>query len=217
MTAEAPPAWNVFKQIFTEHWDGFTRVYPRYDTRYYTGLVDKMLGCGNPDQMGSIEYRCLHCGEGTHRVAMSCKSSLCLRCAKVYVDNWVSQVSQVLHVGVIYRQQFPLMTQSPQTSAARRAFGAVRLSISLCYRCFCRHRGSIVSWKKTWGRARGALTPRRGHLVRDWRGKCTGKRESRGIDRKDGGGTLQAVEQGFEQLTHRLQGVGVKQRAHALP
>ena len=34
---------------------------------------------------------------------MSCKSSLCLRCAKVYVDNWVSQVSQALHEGVIYR------------------------------------------------------------------------------------------------------------------
>jgi hypothetical protein len=34
---------------------------------------------------------------------MSCKSSLCLRCAKVYVDTWVSQVSKVLHEGVIYR------------------------------------------------------------------------------------------------------------------
>ncbi len=34
---------------------------------------------------------------------MSCKSSLCLRCAKVYVDNWISQVSKVLHEGVIYR------------------------------------------------------------------------------------------------------------------
>ena len=62
-----------------------------------------MLGCGNPDKMGYIEYRCLHCGEGKHRVAMSCKSSLCLRCAKVYVDHWVSQVSQMLHEGVIYR------------------------------------------------------------------------------------------------------------------
>jgi hypothetical protein len=103
MTAEALPAWNVFKQIFAEHWDGFTRVYPRYDTRYYAGLVDKMLGCGNPDKMGYMEYRCLHCGESTHRVAMSCKSSLCLRCAKVYVDHWVSQVSQMLHEGVIYR------------------------------------------------------------------------------------------------------------------
>jgi hypothetical protein len=26
-----------------------------------------------------------------------------LRCAKVYVDNWVSQVSQMLHEGIIYR------------------------------------------------------------------------------------------------------------------
>jgi len=95
--------WNIFKQIFAEHWEGFTRVYPRYTTRYYAGLVDKMLGCGNPDKMGYLEYRCLQCGEGTHRVAMSCKSSLCLRCAKVYVDNWVSQVSQMLHEGVIYR------------------------------------------------------------------------------------------------------------------
>ena len=53
--------------------------------------------------MGYIEYRCLHCGQGKHLVAMSCKSSLCLRCAKVSVDNWVSQVSKVLHEGVIYR------------------------------------------------------------------------------------------------------------------
>src|SRR5215471_967281 len=62
-----------------------------------------MLACGNPAKMGSIAYRCLHCGQGQHLVAMSCKSSLCLRCAKVYVDNWVSQVSQMLHAGVIYR------------------------------------------------------------------------------------------------------------------
>ena len=95
--------WNVFQQIFAEHWDGFKHAHPRYQTSYYDGLVAKMLRCGDPDQMGYVEYRCLQCGEGTHRVAMSCKSSLCLRCAKVSVDNWVSQVSQVLHEGVIYR------------------------------------------------------------------------------------------------------------------
>ena len=103
MTAATSPAWSVFKQIFADHWDGFKRAYPRYDRRYYDGLVAKMLGCGDPAQMGYIDYRCLQCGEGTHRVAMSCKSSLCLRCAKVYVDTWVSQVSQMLHAGVIYR------------------------------------------------------------------------------------------------------------------
>ena len=88
MLAETREAPNVFKQIFVEHWDGFTRVYPRYNKPYYDGLVDTMLGCGNPDKIGYMEYRCLHCGQGTHRVAMRCQSSLCLRCAKVYVDNW---------------------------------------------------------------------------------------------------------------------------------
>ena len=95
--------WNVFQQIFAEHWDGFTHAHPRYQTAYYDDLVAKMLACGNPDKMGYIEYRCLHCGQGTHRVAMSCTSALCLRCAKVHVDHWVSQGSQVLHAGGIYR------------------------------------------------------------------------------------------------------------------
>jgi hypothetical protein len=95
--------WNVFQQIFAEHWDEFQHAHPRYQTSYYDGLVAKMLACGNPEKMGYVEYRCLQCGQGTHRVAMSCQSSLCLRCAKVSVDNWVSQVSQVLHAGVIYR------------------------------------------------------------------------------------------------------------------
>jgi hypothetical protein len=95
--------WNVFKQIFADHWEEFRQAHPRYQTAYYDDLVTKMLGCGNSDKMGYLEYRCPHCGQGEHRVAMSCKSSLCLRCAKVYVDNWVSQVSKVLHTGVIYR------------------------------------------------------------------------------------------------------------------
>jgi len=103
MIAAPSQDWNVFKQIFAEHWDGFKHVHPRYNTRYYDSLVDKMLRCGDPEKIGAIEYRCLHCGQGKHLVAMSCKSSLCLRCAKVYVDNWVSQVSQMLHEGVIYR------------------------------------------------------------------------------------------------------------------
>ena len=94
---------NVFKQIFADHWDVFKQTHPRYHTSYYDRLVEKMLDCGNPDKMGYIEYRCQHCGEGQHWVSMTCKSSLCLRCAKVYVDDWVTQVSKMLHDGVIYR------------------------------------------------------------------------------------------------------------------
>jgi hypothetical protein len=103
MLAAPSRNWSVFQQIFADHWEAFQHAHPRYQTPYYAGLVAKMLACGRPDKMGYVEYRCLQCGQGTHVVAMSCKSSLCLRCAKVYVDNWVSQVSKVLHEGVIYR------------------------------------------------------------------------------------------------------------------
>jgi hypothetical protein len=103
MLAAPSGAWSVFQQIFADHWEAFQYAHPRYQTPYYHGLVDKMLACGNPAKIGYLEYRCLHCGQGKHVVAMSCKSSLCLRCAKVAVDNWVSQVSGVLHEGVIYR------------------------------------------------------------------------------------------------------------------
>jgi hypothetical protein len=103
MVAEASRDWSVFKQIFADHWTTLQQAHPRYQTSYYDGLVAKMLACGNPEKMGDIEYRCLHCGQGKHLGAMSCKSSLCLRCAKVYVDNWVNQGSPVLHEGVIYR------------------------------------------------------------------------------------------------------------------
>jgi hypothetical protein len=101
----AAPArdWSVFQHIFADHWEAFQHAHRRYQTPYYDELVSKMLDCGNPAKMGYVEYRCLHCGQGKHRVAMSCKSSLCLRCAKVHVDNWVSQVSKVLHEGIIYR------------------------------------------------------------------------------------------------------------------
>ena len=88
MLAAPSRDWNVFKQIFAEHWDEFTHVQPRYQTSYYDGLVAKMLACGTPEKMGYVEYRCLQCGQGKHLVSMSCQSSLCLRCAKVYVDNW---------------------------------------------------------------------------------------------------------------------------------
>lgn len=103
MEVEERQDWNEYKQIFADQWEKFKQLYPLYDTEYYDELVKKMLGCGNPKEMGYIEYRCPNCGEGRRVVSMSCKCSLCLRCGKVHADDWVSQVSKMLHEGVIYR------------------------------------------------------------------------------------------------------------------
>ena len=103
MMAASSRAWHGFTQLFADHWEPLQQAHPRYQTAYYESLVAKLLACGPPEKIGYSEYRCLHWGQGTHLGAMRCKSSLCLRCAKVSVDNWVSQVSRVLHEGVIYR------------------------------------------------------------------------------------------------------------------
>lgn len=103
MGEEGRRDWNIYKQIFADHWEGFKEKNPKFADEYYDQLVERMLNCGNPDQMGYIEYRCMNCGQEKRVVSMSCKSFLCLRCGVVYVDNWVSQVSEMLHVGVIYR------------------------------------------------------------------------------------------------------------------
>jgi hypothetical protein len=108
--AEPSRDWRVFKQIFADHWEAFQHAQPRYQTSSYDSLVTKRLACGNPAKMGDVEYRCQQCGQGKHLGARSWQSSWCLRCAKVYVDTWVSQVRKVLHEGVIYR---PLMLTVP--------------------------------------------------------------------------------------------------------
>ena len=69
----------------------FQHAHPRYQTA--TILLVARCSCGiRSDRLS--QYCCLHRGQGTHLVAMSCKSSLCLPCAKFSVDHWVSQVSR---------------------------------------------------------------------------------------------------------------------------
>jgi Transposase zinc-binding domain/Putative transposase len=103
MLAAPSRDWSVCKPILADPWEPFQHAHSRSQTPYDAGLVAKMLACGTPEKLGYIEDRCLHCGQGQHLVAMSGQSSLCLRCANVHVDNWVSQGSQVLPEGVLAR------------------------------------------------------------------------------------------------------------------
>jgi len=92
---------DTFKQIFRDHWGPFQQRHPRYQDRHVQAVIDKMLGCGTLEA-GSTTYLCPHCLE-EKRVAFSCKSSFCLSCCKVYVDEWVAHIGQTLYEGVAYR------------------------------------------------------------------------------------------------------------------
>jgi len=93
---------DVFQNIFIDHWDQFKEEHPTYDKPQYEEPVQKMLGCGK-ESNGYSEYICINCGQDLRRIGFSCKSCFCLSCAKKYVDDFVSQVSSMLHPGMVYR------------------------------------------------------------------------------------------------------------------
>jgi hypothetical protein len=74
---------------------------------------------------GTFEYRCLHWGQGKHRVAMRGKSSWWWRCAKVDVANRVTQVSTVLHAGVIDRHLILMVPALFHTTCYQNAAGVL--------------------------------------------------------------------------------------------
>ena len=93
---------DIFKQIFRDHWAAFKNAYPEFDTDYHDTVIQKMLGCGDPDKMGFVQFRCTSCGE-IRRIAFTCKSPFCLSCAKPYTDRWVDFISRRLLPGITYR------------------------------------------------------------------------------------------------------------------
>jgi len=92
---------NIFKDIIKDNWSEFKKVSPKYDCSQYEDAINKMISCGS-ELGGYSEYICTTCGE-CRQICFSCKSAFCLTCSKVYVDNFVSSVSKMLHPGVIYR------------------------------------------------------------------------------------------------------------------
>ncbi len=93
---------KTFQQIFLDYWSRFQEKHPSYKKDQYEEVMQKMFGCGKKEG-GYTEYLCMRCGKDRRRICFTCKSSFCLSCAKVYVDNFVRQVSKALHPGVMYR------------------------------------------------------------------------------------------------------------------
>jgi len=93
---------NPFVEIHKDFWEIFTTKYPSYATEYYNSIVKKMIGCGDTS-FGYIEYGCLYCGSERHLVAFTCKCKYCLRCGRVFAEDFVNQVASKLYAGIVYR------------------------------------------------------------------------------------------------------------------
>ena len=122
---------KTFKVIFEDHWEGFKTKHIHYKTEQYEEPVQKMLGCGD-EFNGYSEYGCMHCGRDMRRVPFSCKSCFCLSCAKQYVDDFVSQVSAMLHPGVIYRHIVLTLTEQLRGPFHRERHSGDLLSVMRC-------------------------------------------------------------------------------------
>lgn len=91
-----------FKEIFRTHWESFKATFSRFRESRYNEAVEKMLGCGDPEN-GYATYVCCGCGGDHKKVPFSCKSCFCLSCAKVYTDRWAAHIESILFPGAAYR------------------------------------------------------------------------------------------------------------------
>jgi hypothetical protein len=130
---------DTFKQIFRDHWETFQQRHPRYQDRHVQAVIDKMLGCGTPEA-GYTTYLCPHCLE-EKRVAFSCKSSFCLSCCKVYVDEWVAHIGRTLYEGVSYRHVVLTMPD-----ALRSEFYQHRALLADLMQCGVAMLSAALSW-----------------------------------------------------------------------
>ena len=94
---------QTYKSIFIENIESFKKEYPKFDTAYHESVIKKMLDCGTVEG-GYAKYDCMHCGVDKHVVFFSCKSKLCLKCAKRYAAEAAESIASKLIQGVKYRQ-----------------------------------------------------------------------------------------------------------------
>jgi len=91
---------NRLIQIFRDHWEQFKKFHPYLVNEDIETNVQKMMNCGLFSN-GYAEYRC-SCGH-VKKVPFSCKSRFCLRCSKVYIDNWVAKMKRTIFAKVEHR------------------------------------------------------------------------------------------------------------------
>ena len=100
MLAAPARAWSVFQQIFADHWEAFQHAHPRYQTPYYDALVAQDARLWEPQEDGlcRVSLPPLRSGQAPGGDELQIVAVLTV-CQGLFTDNWVSQVSRVLHRG----------------------------------------------------------------------------------------------------------------------
>lgn len=93
---------NPFIKILKNSWAKFKKTYTEYETDYFNTVIQKVINCKDP-KLGYVEYRCMKCGNGFHKVAFSCKSRFCISCSRTSSMDFIDEMMTKLHPGVIYR------------------------------------------------------------------------------------------------------------------
>ena len=92
------------KQIFSDHFDEFLRLYKSKTRQVVIEDVRRMLECGDLSK-GYREYSCNNCAE-VKKVAFRCKSRFCTICGKKYVDerseNMSAKLIKVTHRHMVF-------------------------------------------------------------------------------------------------------------------
>ena len=85
--------WNMYRSVWTRHWAEFKIIYPQRFEAMYGPLDDekcdevkKLIACGTFSN-GFQRHTCPECGT-VLIVPFTCKSRLCLSCARKRLFGW---------------------------------------------------------------------------------------------------------------------------------
>lgn len=97
--------WSAYKTLWTRHWAEFQKVYPYRFQKIYGTLTEekkdqvrKLIRCGK-FQNGFQRHTCLNCGT-VLVVPFTCKSRLCLSCARKRLFGWSLNLSKIMNTSL---------------------------------------------------------------------------------------------------------------------
>ena len=134
----------TLKQILQENWDPFLDIHQN-QVKWYMGFnVWKVINCREPEGLGFATFACPDHPEQICHVPRSCKSRFCSVCAKVQIDNWVSDINRLFPNCSYFHVTFTVPSQFRELLFEKRALlNAVFSACTETLLSFCAEQGFL--------------------------------------------------------------------------